>query len=271
MARISESVESRKFTLGGNAVRELVYNIFDAADEDEAATILGANAPSTYLGLSLDSLNADPIGPTTWKGYARYIRLSSNNEQSFSTKGRTKRVTQSIVTVGAYAPPGMEAPDFYGAIGVSDDKVEGVEVPDKSFSFSETHYFDPEEVTDAFKRTLADLTGTMCDASFRSWALGEVLLLGVEGTQRGDEKWAIKFDFDVQPNQYDIEIGGAYSDGYIHGDGSIIGISKLGWDYVWVRYAEFEDSFAYSLVKRPVAAYVERVVEFGDFSLLGIG
>lgn len=38
-----------------------------------------------------------------------------------------------------------------------------------------------------------------------------------------------------------------------------------------VRYAEAEDAAAKAIVKRPVAAYVEKVYEEGDFAALGIG
>ena len=47
--------------------------------------------------------------------------------------------------------------------------------------------------------------------------------------------------------------------------------SKKGWEYLWVRYADEEDAAAKMLVKRPIAAYVEKVYEEGDFSQLGIG
>ena len=53
--------------------------------------------------------------------------------------------------------------------------------------------------------------------------------------------------------------------------GDITGIAKKGWEYLWVRYEDAEDSTAKTLVKRPVAAYVEKVYESGDFAALGIG
>jgi hypothetical protein len=51
--------------------------------------------------------------------------------------------------------------------------------------------------------------------------------------------------------------------------GSITGIAKSGWDYLWVRYADAEDQKV--LVKQPIAVYVERVYESGNFAGLGIG
>ena len=46
-------------------------------------------------------------------------------------------------------------------------------------------------------------------------------------------------------------------------------VNKKGWEYVWVRYADAEDQDV--LVKQPIAVYVERVYEEGDFAALGIG
>ena len=45
--------------------------------------------------------------------------------------------------------------------------------------------------------------------------------------------------------------------------------SKKGWEYLWGRYAE--DAAAKAIVKRPAAAYIEKVYEEGDFAGLGIG
>ena len=40
---------------------------------------------------------------------------------------------------------------------------------------------------------------------------------------------------------------------------------------MWVRYEDAEDAAARAIVKKPVAAYVEKVYEEGNFGLLGIG
>ena len=53
--------------------------------------------------------------------------------------------------------------------------------------------------------------------------------------------------------------------------GDITGIAKKGREYLWVRYEDTEDDTAKALVKRPVAVYVERVYDEGNFADLGIG
>ena len=77
--------------------------------------------------------------------------------------------------------------------------------------------------------------------------------------ERGQEDWEITYRFAASPNVSGLVVG------------SITGINKKGWEYLWVRYAEVEDEDAQVLVNRPVAAYVERVYDTGNFAALGIG
>jgi len=39
---------------------------------------------------------------------------------------------------------------------------------------------------------------------------------------------------------------------------------------MWVRYADAEGATAKAIVKKPVAVYIEKVYEEGDFAGLGI-
>ncbi len=134
------------------------------------------------------------------------------------------------------------------------------------YNFSETHYLTVEQVTPEYKGTLFQLTGKVNNATFRGLAAGECLFLGASGTLHGTETdtettgdWEITYRFAASPNKTGITIG------------SISGIAKKGWEYLWVRYADVEDMDAMAMVKRPVAAYVEQVYEDADFGLLDIG
>jgi len=53
--------------------------------------------------------------------------------------------------------------------------------------------------------------------------------------------------------------------------GDITVASKKGWEYMWVRYADAEDAAAKAIVKKPIAVYIEKVYEEGNFPALGIG
>jgi hypothetical protein len=258
-AEISESVESRSFTVSRSTVRERIYHISGTDDEEEVENALWDTAPAVYRGLALDSINADPLGGGYWKGFARYARAESDDEYTFDTGGGSVKITQSLSTVAAYAPAGLTAPDFQGAIGVSEDRVEGVEVNSRSFQWTETHRFTDAFVGGGYKLTLFNLTGRINDASFKGLAAGECLFLGASGSKRGTDAWSITFRFAASPNVTGLAVG------------DITDIEKLGWDYMWVRYADYVDSGAFLLVKRPVSVHVERVYETGDFSALAIG
>lgn len=258
-ATISESYLSRPFTLSRQNGRELVYDVAGTDDEEAVRALLLATAPGAYLGLAIESIDAEPIGNGNWKARAKYLRFLDDSEYTFDTGGGTTKVTQSLATINRYAPAGLTAPDFHGAIGVSEDRVDGVDVPTPTFQFSETHRFSDAFMEGGFKLVLFNMTGRMNNDSFKGLAAGECLFLGASGARRGDELWSITFRFAASPNVSGLAIGG------------ITGIDKFGWDYLWVRYADFEDSSANALVKRPVAAYVERVSLPGDFSLLSIG
>ena len=79
------------------------------------------------------------------------------------------------------------------------------------------------------------------------------------GSQRGANDWEMSFRFASSENKTGLTVG------------EITGIAKKGWEYMWVRYANAEDSTAKALIKKPIAVYIEKVYEDGDFSQLGIG
>ena len=87
---------------------------------------------------------------------------------------------------------------------------------------------------------------------------GEVLFLGASGSKRSTGDWEITFRFAASQNRTGITIG------------DITDIVKGGWDYLWVRYEDSEDTGAKQLVKKPVAVYIEQVYHLKDFSLLAI-
>lgn len=260
-ATISENVDSRTFTVGLKSTeRELIYDVIGTNDEDAVLALVLATAPATYDGLILDSVTSDILYVDTvtltgvWKAHARY--LIPEVQYTFDTGGGSQKITQSYQTINAYAPPGLTAPNFGGAIGVSEDRVEGVEVPIPKFDFTETHIFDNITVTSAYQIALSNLTGRKNAATWRTFPAGTVAFLGATGSNRGSGQWNITFRFSTSPNVTGLMIG------------TIGPISKLGWDYLWIRYADFPDNSAYSLVKRPIAAYVEQVILDGDFTVL---
>ncbi len=264
---VVEKFDSRQITTGTSPAVELRYVIRGTDNDVAARNALVAGSPPTYdpwgsgwFALPRDSVTIQPVGEELWEGIVRYAPTPQTEEAvfSFDTGGGTQHVTSSLATVGRYAPAGKTAPDFKGAIGVTADSVDGVDITVPVYQFTETHYLPDTTVTPAYKATLFGLTGKVNNATFKGFEAGEVLFLGAAGAKRGGGDWEIAYRFAASPNVTNLTIG------------DITGINKRGWEYLWVRYADSEDTVAKALVKKPIAVYVEQVYLYGNLSLLGI-
>ena len=259
---IDEKFDSRESTVGIESPSiDLLYVVQGTDDDGTVRSTVEATIPIVYGGLPFQDYHISPQGAGVWEVSARYGKKdpkeTGESSFSFDTGGGTTHVTQSLQTVNKYAPAGKIAPNFKGAIGVTHDSVEGTDVTIPVYNFTETHYIPIALVTGAYKATLFGLTGRTNNAGFKGFAIGEVLFLGASGSQRGEDDWEITFRFAASPNVSGLSVG------------DINAIDKKGWEYLWVRYADAEDENV--LVKQPIAAYVEKVYDEGNFAGLGIG
>ena len=256
---IDEKFDSRAATESEDPTADLIYVVQGTDDDVQVRSLVAATAPTSYNGLKRDNYSIETLGAGIWECKVHYVELSSDSQYTFDTGGGTQHVTQSLANLQSRAAPGFLAPNFFGAIGVNGDRVDGTDVTVPVFNFTETHYIDDTLIDGAYKLALFNLTGKVNDAGFKGLAKGEVLFLGASGSKRGFDDWELTFRFAASPNATNLSIG------------DITGINKEGWNYLWVRFIDDEDATAKTLIKRPMAAYVERVYDYGDFSSLGIG
>ena len=254
---IDERYNSREATESEDPNTELLYVVQGTDDDLLVKGLVAATAPAFYDGLKRDSFTISTVGGGVWECSVRYVKLEDESQFTFDTGGGSQHISQSMATVGSYPASGEIAPDFHGAIGVNQDQIEGTDITVRVYNFTEMHFIDDALVTGGYKAALFYLTGRVNDAAFKGFAKGEVLFLGASGAKRGFEDWEITFRFAASPNVTGLSVG------------DITGIDKKGWEYLWVRYADAEDQNV--LIKRPIAVYVERVYENGDFAALGIG
>ena len=272
---VLEAPESRELEAGRSNSASRRYIIFqtdgDIGDEAAAKDTLLATAPAAIGNLVIGTARVTETERADfWLGTVEYVspgKLQTKDPPetgdstfSFDTGGGTQHITQSLSNVGRYGQSGDTAPDFKGAINVTHDSVEGCDIIVPVYNWSETHYKPDSAVTLAYRGTLFGLTGKVNNAAFKGFAAGEVLFLGASGSKRGASDWEISYRFASSPNRASIT------------DIPTITIpSKKGWEYLWIRYHDVLDTAAKMLVKRPCAAYVEKVYEEGSFSGLGIG
>lgn len=270
MAIVEELFADRTETISDSSTAEIAYVVSEAADEAEVRAAAVASIPATYEGLPRVSITLDErLNNDTWKVIARFEKPKYPGQGgtpaqpafSFDTGGNTRKITQSLSTIGAYGSGAYTPPDFKGAINVAGNganmTVDGVDIVIPTFNFSETHYLADSVVTWAYRYTLFALTGKVNDAGFRAFGAGEVLFMGASGSQRGDDNWEITFNFAASETKSGLVVG------------DIAIPQKRGWEYLWVRYGQ--DADANAIAEVPKAAYVEQVYEYGEFSALGIG
>lgn len=292
MSAVYEMPRSRTLSVSARTPSaKLAYVAVGYDDESAAWAAVAAATNFAYYGLTRQSLTINPQGGGVWFADIDYglgdagtkpdgtpIDGQGNPSQppaqpqrpdaneplppdfGFDTGGRTERITQSLDTVWSdypdRSPDGDPPRDYKRAIGVTKDKVEGVEiyVPNQEWTESKRFAF----VTRKYYEDLVRLTGTVNKDPFWGFKIGEVLFLGATGRGNSESGWECGFKFAVSLRKEAFEICGGLT---VPG--------KAGWDYLWVAYGDGESNKG--MVQKPIFAAVERVYEFGDFSKLGIG
>ena len=261
---VSQDIQS---SFSPNKRAELKFTIRGAISEAAAYAALDSSglAPTTFESIPRRETTIETehfIAENTDKNIFRatvsyYTKASEANDNvaSFDTTGGSQHVTQSYATTRF--PSG--SPDLQGAINFDGEKVGGVDIIIPALIFTEQHYKTLSFCNDNYRKTLAEMTGTMNNGTFRGNPSGSVLFKGASGQQTivdDIKQWLVSYTFAISPNRSNFTIGG------------ITVAQKLGWDYLWVLYADTVDGN--TLIKRPANVYVERIYEFSSFSNLGI-
>lgn len=223
------------WTLGGKFWRATAPYGPDPAPLLPAVGIAGPPAP--VLGVPTEN---QALGP----------------DYSFDFTGVTEKITQSKATVSATKRGGGAAPDTKGAIGVTaDGQVQGCERISPNQEWSKSVTFGC--ITLAYIKSVSALVGNTNISPFYTFPAGSLIFMG--DTAQTDDTYRAKvtFKFLHVPNATSVVI---CSD--------LVVAVKRGADYLWVSYKSGFD--ANRPVQVPDAAYVERIVDDVDFSLLGI-
>ncbi len=187
--------------------------------------------------------------------------------------GGTLHRTFSLETVHWYdvanGADNDDTPLFGQLIGVDGLDVKGVDIPDNNFAFTIRKKFLASSLAADYIDDIRDLVNTTNndDASYvwrgqtMSFAEGELVFRGAEFADgaadlNGSPYIEFNFKFEFSKNVTGLSIG------------DITGIAKKGWEYLWVltRLTDVHNT----RVKVPVACYIERVYEAGDYTAFGI-
>ena len=263
-----------------NDTYECRYLVVGTMSETEARSAVVGKSSATYGSLRRDDVRVEELRGRVghWLAEVSYIRPDlappETGDQWFSMSSRveTTRVTRSRQTVGTFAPAGETPANYDRLIGVSTGgDVEGVDVQVPVYSFTVDKYLAPTAGADP--NYIRNITRLLAHVNAEPFAVRtamdetgstlvfephEVMLIGAAAGRRGDQPWEFRFEFAASPNLRDLDVD------------AIAGITKRGWDYLWLRYEQYADDEHKVMLRKPVAAYVEQVYPEGDFSRLRI-
>lgn len=242
--------------------REFMATGVSTPEEAESLVLGLSTAPTLISGtppMIRQAATTEPITDEVYKVSIPYESIpNETNQWTFSgtTSGATQKVTQSFAST-RYPSTGVSAAtDYKGAINVTDNGVEGVDivVPKLEFQISKT--LASGVLTLSYVATLVSMTGTTNNATWNGFNQGELLFLGAEFSQKSEGEVTVTYKFVASPNQTGLTFG------------TITGVAKKGHEYLWIEFAAKEDSGR--LIRTPKGVYVERVYKESDFTSLGI-
>jgi hypothetical protein len=295
----SDGLVSREVVL-----RWLVHSMADYSKAEAKAAEL---APLYYDGHRRTSLTPRPVGAGWYEIEATYGNTGIDKYQdkgieadnnailipfgiSVDTTGGTANITQAYGEAenakpiySAYAETGQTAPESYGAINVSGNNVNGVQITVPQFAWTETWLVPawylisgkkPQQVDQAkppataepkrgepwypYALQLHDMTGSVNEEKWRGFDAGEVQFFGARfDANKLSTMVPVTYSFQASMNRRKMKIG------------DIENIDKDGWDYLWIAYKDAtSESFQ---VKKPRYVFVDRVSRRKKFIDLKLG
>lgn len=154
-------------------------------------------------------------------------------------------------------------PDFKHGIGFNNGLFQGVDVVVPQMGFSIEATLSAAEFGEFQLAYMHNITGSVNHQPIWIFPKGSVLFLGVTGNSQRiknestgvwDLWFHVSFEFEAKP---------PIVNGTIQ---PFTGVDKEGLQYFWVFHADRKDSTSQMTIPQPVAAYVETVYPYADFS-----
>lgn len=204
--------------------------------------------------------------------------------ESWDTSGQTVHITEAI-DQNIFFPDGSTAtasdvPDFGYGIGYNDGKFDGCDVLRPAFSFTlhRRLSFGSDALKASYQQTIAELTGTVNNATYCGFAAGTVLFEGASASSNvlyedGNYEYEDGVPVAWRPTIYfDVTFKFRCSPNYPNRSLQVgdIDVSKQGHDYFWSYFEKVDDNNTGVTFDEQKAVVVSKVYPDSDFSLLNV-
>lgn len=270
----SETRSRRKLASGEVAwpvtAREVAYLVINAASKRAAFEAVLADSPEEEEGLIRQDVRFDGFtGDDAMEFSVIYeepdgddasTTASEENEpqMSFDCSGGTSHIVRSRKQRCWKTDPNPGGMIGWNGKTGQEAEFAGVDVFSATMRETYTLKMKPSKLTTAYKRSIANLTGTVNSKAFMGWEAGEVLFLGASfsGAESGSDEITVTFNFAIQQNEAAVPISGTLT------------INKRGWEYLWTITKTVDDPNTKTTRVEVVNAFVEEVYPYADFGQL---
>lgn len=276
-----EKLESRGSSLdllAKDSTAEVIYVIDGTSDDGAAMSIAQSSMPFTFRGLKRTTIDLEVVGPSTFEATASYIDPEKEEDDerpetgeglwSFDTSGESFNIQFTDPTRQTRGHTGTESPtpeSWSGAIGVNGKEVSGTDIIVPSLKLTYRTRLPNSMVNIGWVKTVASITGTTNFRPFYGFKRGELLFVGASGEEAVDRDPDMTFTFMASSNIDSFKFN------VIDTAKPTVTVSKRGWEYLWLYYADTEDTDSKRVIPKPIDVYVNAVYDETDFALLGIG
>lgn len=260
-----------------DATAELVYHVWETFSPLAARALFLATRPALYHQLHYQSCKITPLGAGFWQVKGMYGKVQNRYAIKISTKCEKGKRLHALETIRSYncevtaadaaADPSVdEGPDFKGLIGVSDNKVDGVDVYVRAFKM-QIDWSSKDGTLDPSYIELVDEMGAHTNSvgialTWRGQQLffppNSLLFLGADFNETSDDGCSISMSFERNMPETGIVVGERDD------------IDKEGWHYLWIKTAKRRDEDIGAMIEVPTSANIEKVYELAEFTDLGI-
>jgi len=186
----------------------------------------------------------------TWEEYIPPELTTLTNETLSGNVGVTTQLQKTTFNhVGSYGIGGT-TPDFNGLINTTPDGAEGANIDIPVLTFSIKRNYAKGVFNLAWLTNAASFVGLPNNAAWRGFGVGEVKLVGVDGSNDAGKFDVVTFNFAASPSFTNIVIPTL--------TGNITVPSKLGWQYMHVQYEKTYNSEG-TLIESPFAVHVDEL------------
>jgi hypothetical protein len=252
-----EKQQTRKAIVQGYNTPEEAAEYAVSAPDTTTPLFIPYNPDTGDPALVVSAVRSKTMQPNCYELTFVYKSLAVDDEQNltWTFSGQTEGGTTTLTQGYAYQSYGT-GPNYAGAINVSKDGVEGVEVGLPGLEFTITKSLQRGQLSLEYVATLVRMTYSTNNAAFGPFAQGELLFKGAEFSQRSGGETSVSFKFSASPNRVDLVFG------------SVTGVAKKGHEYLWVDYAASESGGF--IIRTPRTVHVHRVYPESDFGALQI-